>query len=360
MEGFAHVSELGTLAGPNEHTEALSLPAEGPAPATLVDGLKRMIRIRIVEEVIADLVEEGLVKCPCHLGIGQEAIGVGVGMTLTPRDRVFGGHRSHSHYLGLGGSVEGLLAEVLGRETGCSQGRGGSMHLVGGEVGFVGSVPLVGATIPLAVGAALAARLDEGDAVAVTYFGDGAAEEGVLHESLNLAAVMRLPVLFVCENNLFSSHLDIKLRQPTDRVARYAEAHRMPAAVIDGNDLVEVAATAGGFVDAMRRGGGPAFLETVTYRWRGHVGPKEDIDVGVRRSMTEVMAWRRRDPIERLAAALVRDGHLSRADVAGIEQAERTATLAARDAALADPLPDPATVLDHVYHTAPAQGGSRT
>ncbi len=180
-----------------------------------------MLQIRVVEEEIGRLVERSLARAPCHLGIGQEAVAVGVSHSLTAADRVFGAHRSHSHYLALGGSTYKLLAEVLGKADGTSKGMGGSMHLYGEEVGFMGSVPLVGATIPLAVGAAIAAKMDGRGAIGVTYFGDGATEEGVFHESMNLAAAMRLPVLFVCENNLFSSHLYITQRQPSDRIARY-------------------------------------------------------------------------------------------------------------------------------------------
>ena len=180
-----------------------------------------MITIRTAEERLGELVENGDVVCPAHLAVGQEAIPVGVSHYLRPTDRVFGGHRSHGHYLGLGGGLYQLFAEVLGRSDGCSGGMGGSMHLYAPDVGFMGSVPIVAATVPIAVGAGLAAKKDGANAVAVTYFGDGAVEEGVIHESLNLAAHMKLPVLFVCENNFYASHMDIRQRQPGDRTARF-------------------------------------------------------------------------------------------------------------------------------------------
>ena len=239
-------------------------------PKNFLQFLRLMLTIRIVEEKIGELVLEGLAKTPCHLAIGQEAVAVGVSAVLTSSDRVFGGHRSHSHYLALGGGLYPLLAEVLGKSEGASHGLGGSMHLYSGSIGFHGSVPIVGATIPIAVGAALAQpRWSGGRQIAVAYFGDGACEEGVFHESLNFAAVYGLPVLFVVENNLFSSHLHIELRQPSDSIARYAEAHRVRSLVIDGNDVGKVADAAEELVEPMRSGQGPALLEAVTFRFRG-------------------------------------------------------------------------------------------
>ncbi|RMH22692.1 MAG: thiamine pyrophosphate-dependent dehydrogenase E1 component subunit alpha [Gemmatimonadetes bacterium] len=230
---------LGDLADPRRYHEPVDVTAD--AADELLQALRTMKRIRRAEEVIGDLVTAGEVRCPCHLAIGQEACAAGVALALDPgRDRAFGAHRSHGHYLALGGSLEALFAEIFGRASGCSGGMGGSMHLIAPERGLLGTVPIVGATVPLAVGAALAARLDGSDAVAVAFFGDGAAEEGVVQESLNLAASERLPVLFACENNLFSSHLHIALRQPADRVARFAEAHRIAHATVDGNDVTAV------------------------------------------------------------------------------------------------------------------------
>lgn len=308
-----------------------------------------MLRIRIVEECIGELAVDQTVKTPIHLGIGQEAVAVGVSRYLRSSDRVFGGHRSHSHYLALGGDLDGLVAEVLCRETGASGGRGGSMHLIDKSVGFSGSVPLVGATIPLGVGAALAAKFDGVGDIGVSYFGDGACEEGVLHESLNLAMVLHVPMLFVAENNLYSSHLDIALRQPDDKLSRFAEAHRMRHEVVDGNDLLAVAAAAERLIEAARAGEGPGFLEAITYRWRGHVGPDENIDVGVRRSSEEVAAWRKRDPIARLRDALIESGGLSIADFNLLEAAELERIEAAISTALLANFPATNTVLDHVY-----------
>ncbi|MBI5448111.1 MAG: thiamine pyrophosphate-dependent dehydrogenase E1 component subunit alpha [Gammaproteobacteria bacterium] len=273
--------------------------------------LKNMLTIRIIEEKISHLIVRGVVKTPCHLGTGQEAIAVGISENLTKHDYAFGTHRSHSHYLAMGGGVYELIAEVLGKKEGASKGMGGSMHLYGGEVGFMGSVPIVGATIPIAVGAAMAAKMDNNQAIAVCFFGDGAAEEGVLHESLNLASAYNLPVLFVCENNLYSSHLDINLRQPCDRVARFAQAHCIEAVTIDGNDVVGVRDASLNLIKKMRSECRPGFIEAVTYRWCGHVGPDENIDVGVRRSKSELDAWKQRDPIKRLRQAMMLEESLT-------------------------------------------------
>lgn len=343
---------LGALADPSQYWEPIDL--KGHSPEKLLSKLTDMLIIRFVEEEVAGLVERGEARCPCHLGIGQEAIAVGVSDALVPADRVFGTHRSHSHYLALGGDVYSLLAEVLGRSTGCSLGRGGSMHLYGADIGFYGSVPIVSATIPMAIGAALAAKKDGEGAVAVSYFGDGSTEEGVFHESLNLASLWHLPVLFVCENNLYSSHLDIKLRQPSDTVARFAEANGIQAQVVDGNDVVTVMEVARGLIERARQGQGPGFIEAVTYRWRGHVGSSEDIDVGLRRKGEDLVAWKKRDPVERLTGAMVGRGDFERTDFDRLVNETQASVRSALKRAMDAPYPDPGTLLDYVYAT-PAQ-----
>jgi pyruvate dehydrogenase E1 component alpha subunit len=338
---------LGALADPTAFTEPLELAQVESSWA--LDRLGDMLRIRVAEEVIGELAESGEARCPCHLGIGQEAVAVGVSAHLRPTDRIFGGHRSHSHYLALGGSLLELFAEVLGKEAGASRGMGGSMHLYGPDVGFHGSVPIVGATIPIATGAGLACKMDGAGGVAVSYFGDGATEEGVLHESLNLAAVMKLPVLFVCENNLFSSHLDIHLRQPENRVARFADAHDVRARVVDGNDVVAMARAAEELISAARAGEGPGFLEAVTYRWRGHVGPKEDVDVGVYRRPADLVAWKHRDPVRRLADALRARGVLAADGLARLTARQRQECDQALEQARKSPYPPVSNLLGLVY-----------
>jgi pyruvate dehydrogenase E1 component alpha subunit len=342
----ALVCELGSLADPAQHTEALNLG--GHSRERLAEALRMMLLIRRVEEVIGDGVTARKIVCPCHLGIGQEAIAAGVSEHLRHTDRVFGAHRSHAHYLALGGDPYQLFAEVLGRDTGCSRGMGGSMHLHGSEHGFAGSVPIVAGTVGLAVGAAWAAKMDAKGDVGVAYFGDGAVEEGAVHESFNLAATFRLPVLFVCENNLFASHLHVSLRQPYSATVRFAAAHGIPHELVDGNDVVAVAAAAGRLLRAGRAGKGPGYLEAVTYRWRGHVGPREDLDVGVNRS-GDLARWKLRDPIRRLADALVTEGVLSPDGYGEMVQAVDREVGDAWERAEGAPYPPPSATLDRVY-----------
>jgi len=255
-----------------------------------------MLRIRRAEEAIAEMVEHGEVRCPCHLSIGQEAVPAGVCAALRPGDTVWGGHRSHGHYLAQGGSLEGLFAEVLGKTTGCAGGRGGSMHLIAAEQGIPGTVPIVAGTIPLAAGAALAYKLRGEARVAVAFFGDGALEEGSVHETLNLAALYKLPMLFICENNLYSSHLHWSERRAADNLDQAGAFHSVPGTRVDGNDVEEVYDATRRAVALARSGAGPSFLECRTFRWRGHVGASADEDVGVRRR-GELAAWLERDPI---------------------------------------------------------------
>jgi TPP-dependent pyruvate/acetoin dehydrogenase alpha subunit len=339
------------LRDPTQFHEPLELHAR--KPAELVKLLEVMKLIRVSEEQIADMVTSGEVKCPCHLAVGQEAAAVGVTAALDPaRDRAFGAHRSHGHYLGMGGGVDELFAEILGKETGCSHGMGGSMHLVARDRGLLGTVPIVGATIPMAVGAAIAAHMDGRSGVAVAFFGDGATEEGIFHESMNLAASMRLPAIFACENNLFSSHLHIKLRQPDWSVARYGTAHGMASETVDGNDIVAVLDATERAVARGRAGEGPTFLELVTYRWRGHVGPREDIDVGVRRN-SDLPVWKKRDPIGRLATALIDRKALSPDDVRRMDERVRQQVDRAVTAGRAAPYPAADAPMQYLYAASP-------
>ncbi len=280
---------------------------------TLKDMLRKMLIIRIAEEKISENVESGIIKCPCHLGIGQEAIGTAVALLMKKTDRAFGAHRSHTHFLALNEDTYSLFAEVLGKYDGCSKGMGGSMHVIDKKNGFMGSVPIVGTTIPIATGAALAAKMDGNDDISVSYFGDGACEEGVFHESLNMASVMNLPALYVCENNLFSSHLHISLRQPSNSTLRFAESHKIKNIAVDGNDVVSLYKLLKTEMKIIRKTKKPFFLEAYTYRWKGHVGHRDDIDVGVKRS-NDLKIWKKKDPIERLKNSLIEKNIISEND----------------------------------------------
>jgi TPP-dependent pyruvate/acetoin dehydrogenase alpha subunit len=349
------VLDLGDLADPARYHEPIEISGEDLE--FLRGQLRKMLFIRLVEQQLARARKDGIIGGPVHLGVGQEAIAVGVSVCLRRSDRVFGAHRSHSHVLALGSEVHALFAEVLGKDTGLSRGMGGSMHLWDGPRGFCGSVPIVAGTAPLAVGAALAAKLKGVDDIGVSYLGDGAVEEGAVQESLNLARVLGAPVLFVVENNLFASHMHIGLRQPSNATARFAQAHDIPFAIVDGNDVVAVNKAARQLVEHARAGNGPGFLEAVTYRWLGHVDWREDIDVGVKRSIEELQNWRGRDPVGRLAAALEQAGAWSPARQTKLVEEIDAEIKLAWDRAMADPWPKPEALFDRVY--APEAGRGR-
>ncbi|GAO98323.1 acetoin:2,6-dichlorophenolindophenol oxidoreductase subunit alpha [Caedimonas varicaedens] len=338
---------LGDLANPKKFIDPVHI--DRADSEFLIQALCMMMLIRETEQCIAELVKSGIANCPCHLAVGQEAISVGVARHLNKQDRVFGNHRSHAQYLALGGDLEELLAEILGKVTGCSKGMGGSMHLYAGEQGFHGSVPIVAGTIPLAVGAALAAKFDQQGSVGVAFFGDGACEEGVLHESLNISSIMKLPMIFVVENNLYSSHLDIQQRQPFDSTSRFAEAHGIPYEVVEGNDVGVVEKAAAKLIQRARDNKGPGFLEAVTFRWLGHVGSNEDIDVGVRRSLEEIKAWKKRDPVQRLFLALEKNEIMSQKEFQQHLQDIKKRVSQAKENALQAPWPKLENLESYVY-----------
>ena len=310
---------------------------------------RTMVRIRLFEEQVAQLVEAGEVRTPCHLYIGQEAIAAGVCAALEARDYVWGGHRSHGHYLAKGGDLRAMMAELFGKSTGCSGGRGGSMHLVAPEVGILGTVPLVAATIPLAVGAGMAAKLRRDGRVSVAFFGDGATEEGHFHESLNLAALFRLPVIFVCENNFYASHLQLFERRVADNILTTADVAGAAGARLDGNDVEAVHAAAREAVDRARGGAGPTLLECRTFRWRGHVGPSWDMDVGVKRR-DEFKDWLSKDPIARAGQQLRALG-AEELEIDRVVHHVRREVDEAVTFARESPYPAVSGLLEHVYWT---------
>lgn len=335
------------LADPAQHHQAIDVA--GHDAEQLLAQLNMMLRIRAAERRLAEGRRDRLVGGPVHLSVGQEAIAVGVTAELRKTDRVFGAHRSHSHVLAMGASMHRLFAEVLGKDTGLSRGMGGSMHLWDQPNGFYGSVPIVTGTVPLAVGAALAAKLQGTQDVGLVYLGDGAVEEGVFHESLNLAKMLNAPVIFVVENNFFASHMHISLRQPAESTARFAAANAIDHETVDGNDVVKVRAAAARLIANARAGQGPGFLEAVTYRWYGHVDWREDIDVGVHRSATELQAWRGRDPIMRLVGGLCNANLLDDDKLADMQDDISREVRSAWDQAVADPYPAPSALLSRVF-----------
>lgn len=337
--------------------DRLSLPLEigDESPDVLTHFIHMMVRIRAAERKLAEGRRDGLIGGPVHLGVGQEAVATGLSEHARSTDRIFGGHRSHSHVLSLGASVHELFAEVLGKQTGLSHGMGGSMHLQDRDKGFYGSVPIVAGTVPLAAGAALAAKMDGAGDVAVAYLGDGAVEEGVVQETLNLASALSLPLIIVVENNLFASHMHISLRQSQHATSRFAAANGVAHTLVDGNDVVAVSQAAKRMFDAARSHNQPGFIEAVTYRWLGHVDWRDDIDVGVSRSTKDLASWKGRDPISRLNLAMVQAGLFRQDQLFEIEQEIDREIDKAWNQAMDDPYPDLSATMDLVY----AEGDDR-
>ncbi len=308
-----------------------------------------MTGARIIEEKIADLYPEQEIRCPVHLSIGQEAVAVGVCAALGPQDYVFSGHRSHGHYLARGGSLKGMLAEPYGRATGCAGGIGGSMHLADPTVGFLGATAIVASTIPIAVGAALSAAMRAEDRISVAFFGEGATEEGVFHESMSFAALKRLPVVFVCENNLYSVHSPLSVRQPAGReVVELAGAHGIEGLSGDGNDVLAVERLARRAAEKARGGGGPTFLELKTYRLREHCGPNHDDGLGYRPE-AEVREWKEKCPVARFGAALIAEGGMDGEEVRAMEERVRDEIEEAILFARRSPFPGEDSLFDHLY-----------
>lgn len=318
-------------------------------PETLKQSYYQMLRIRMVEEKIAELYPEQEMRCPVHLCIGQEAVAVGVCANLSGDDYMLSNHRSHGHYLAKGGNLKAMMAELYGKATGCSQGKGGSMHLVDLSVGFLGATPIVGSTIPIAVGVAFGSVMRGEQRVTVIFFGDAAVEEGVSHESINFAALKKLPVVFICENNLYSVYSPLSVRQPEGReIFGLAKGDGVESYQGDGNDAIEVYTLAEQAVRKARKGEGPTFLEFKTYRWREHCGPYYDNDLSYR-TESEFQEWKQRCPIERLKARLLRDGILCNQDIEGIvsnlEAEIQDAVVFAKESRF----PEEQRLLEHVY-----------
>ena len=281
------------------------LEINGFSDEDLISFLEKMLFIRLVENKLALEKRNNVIKGPVHLGVGQEAIPVAVSHFLREKDKVFGAHRSHGHLLSMNPNSKKFFSEILGKETGFCRGNGGSMHLWDEPSGFLGSVPIVAGTVPLAVGAAMSSKLKKDNSVSISYLGDGAVEEGVVHESMNLAKVQNLPVIFIVENNLFASHMDISLRQPNTFTSRFAEANQIENYLEDGNDVVSICKVIETLIENARKNNAPGFLELINYRWYGHVDWREDIDVGIKRSRKELDSWKKRDPIARLKKAMI-------------------------------------------------------
>jgi len=306
--------------------------------ATALQLYRSMLRTRRVEEALACRYAEQEMRCPMHLCIGQEAVAVGVSAALEPADMVFSNHRAHGHYLAKGGNLIAMIAEIYGLSGGCCGGRGGSMHLIDLDARFMGATPIVGGTVPLAVGAAWAAALRRTGQVVAVYFGDGCFEEGVLHESMNFATLHRLPVIFVCENNQFSVYTKLETRQPKRPIHEIARAHGLKAESGDGNDVEAVQQLAATACARARAGEGPQFLEFSVYRWREHCGPNFDDDLGYR-DAREVAAGQACCPLQAYQVVLRARGWADGVDLAAWEADTASEIAAAFGAALASAPP---------------------
>ena len=307
-----------------------------------------MQRIRLVEEAISTRYVEQEMRCPVHLSVGQEAAAAGVCLALETRDKVFSTHRSHAHYLSKGGDLRKMLAEIYGKATGCIGGRGGSMHIMDLDVNMVASIPIVGSCIPLAVGSALADSLDGRDDVSIAYLGDASVEEGVFHESANFAKLRNLPVLFVCENNLYSVYTQLHERQPDRPITSLAEAHGIPTYHCDGNDVEEVYRSTLNALKNARSNKGPSFLLLDTYRWLEHCGPNFDNDIGYR-TEAEFRIWKNRDPVILYKKNLLKKGILTEEGNVELKCEIQKEITAAFDFAKNSPYPDHLTAINHVY-----------
>jgi TPP-dependent pyruvate/acetoin dehydrogenase alpha subunit len=323
---------------------------------------RSLYRIRRLEEQVARVYPTDKIKSPVHLSIGQEAVSVAICAALTPQDVVFGTYRGHALYLAKGGDMKRMVAELYGKATGCTKGKGGSMHLIAPDQGMMGTSAVVGTTIANAIGYAYALRyrrrsvgrvsnvpafrqvknLPHNNAIVASFFGDGATEEGVFAESLNFAVLKRLPILFICENNRYAIHTHQRLRQGRPAICERVRAHGVPAERLEGNDILHLCGRARNVVAEVRSGEGPWFLEVLTYRWKEHVGPNEDYHLGYR-TMAEAEPWIGTDPVRQLAAALDPN---TRARLEAEVEEEIAAAFAFAEAS---PFPDPEELFEDVF-----------
>lgn len=310
---------------------------------------QNMLKIRLVEETIAELYHEQEMRCPVHLCSGQEAIAVGVCANLSNNDYVLSNHRSHGHYLAKGGSMKEMMAEIYGKVTGASRGKGGSQHLIDHEVGFLGATPIVGGIIPVAVGVAFGTLMKKDARVTVVFLGDAATEEGVFSESLNFAALKQIPIIFVCENNLYSVYSPLSVRQPAarDNVA-IARSYGLFAERGNGNDVENVDLIAGEAIQHVRQGRGPAYIEFDTYRFREHCGPNYDNNIGYR-DETEYLNWRQRCPLNTYEQILLKENKIDQPTLADYRKQLQAEINEAVSFAKKSPFPPVEEAFFHVY-----------
>ena len=316
----------------------------------LLDMYRSMTRIRLFETKVRDLATANEIPGFVHVSIGEEASATGVCAALRKTDRITSTHRGHSHLIAKGGRLDRMMAELFGKRTGYCKGKGGSMHIVDFSLGILGANGIVGAGLPIATGSALAAVIAGTDDVTACFFGDGASNEGTFHESLNLAAVWKLPVVFVCENNGFGEFTPMQTVTSVKDIAVRAKAYDIPGHIVDGNDVLEVYRYASEAVARARAGEGPTLLECKTYRWEGHVvGEQAFLGAASYRTEQEVNEWKARCPLIRFDKFAVESGKISVADLQRIKQETEAELETAIKFARESPLPDASEVTDDVF-----------
>lgn len=311
---------------------------------TEIGQLERMLEIRAVEESIQTLYNDGHVRGSTHLANGQEAISVGIASVLRPTDVVTCTYRGHAAALALGVTPEGVLGEICGRVIGCSGGIGGSMHLMDASVGLMPTFAIVGAGLPVAAGVALAAKLKNNDSVALTIFGDGSTNIGAFHETLNMASIFKLPVIFVIENNLYGEYTRIHLSTPIEDLADRADSYAMRKEIVDGQDVDAVIGAIQSAVDFARAGNGPSLIEAKTYRYSGH----SRSDPATYRTPGELDEWKKRDPLDITANKLISKGALSQADLEKMKSDIAARVTKAIKTVLESDGPELSTLMQHV------------
>ncbi len=307
---------------------------------------RQMLVIRRCEEQLARSHQAGLIHGACHTYVGEEAIATGVCAHLDQRDAVFSTHRGHGHALATGVPPRELIAELFGKSTGCSDGRGGSMHLFSPEVGMMGTSGIVGPCILQAAGAGYSFKLLKNKQVGVAFFGDGAVNNGAFHEGLNLAAIFKLPTLFVCENNQFATEVPFEYATGNTDVAQKATAYNIPGVAVDGNDVLAVHEAAGAAIARARKGGGPTLIECKTYRTRPHAEGMRDTGY---RTREQIQAWVERDPLKLFRQHMLAAGSASEEEIEAVDAEVKAEIAEAVEFATDSPWPDPATVADHIF-----------
>ena len=313
-----------------------------------IEMLRTMITIRLFEEKIVDMYARGLVPGLAHLYVGEEAVATGVCANLRKEDYITSTHRGHGHVIAKGAELKFMMAELFGKKTGYCKGKGGSMHIADVDIGILGANGIAGGGLPLAVGAGLSSKLRQTDQVTACFFGDGSSNNGTFHESLNFAAVHRLPVVFVCENNTYGISVSQRQHQTIKDVSIRSASYNMPGITIDGNDVMAVYETAGKAVERARAGGGPTLMECKTYRWRGH--HEGDPNQGRRyRSMDEVKEWMEKCPIKRFEQRLVDEKVVTKPKIKKVWEEIQKAIDDSVEYANQSPFPEPQDLYEDVY-----------